>query len=136
MVKLSRELANEFLDEKSIYTKIFTSIDRCEPLYWGGEIKYEEVSKYLLFFDNLGLYAKQGVIDYNTIDQIFGAHIIEAHQKGEIRKYIYDSRKNNEQNQAFDDFEELAEKLEKIPERKAMVDKLKASACFAFKGDN
>lgn len=137
MIKLSRELTSEFMDDKNNYQKISSAIDDCALLFegWGGTFAYQEINKYLLFFDNLGFYAKQGIVDYSIIDQIFGAYIIEAHQKMEIKRYIYEARKNNEQNQAFDDFEELAEKLEKIPERKKMVEMLQASPCFAFKGN-
>lgn len=132
MIKLSRELVNEFYKEDNTFKDIRNAIDQCKTLYqsWGGEFTYDQLNLYLGFFDDIGFYAEKDVIDYDVIDQFFGAHIIEAYEKKEIRKYIDDARRNNEQPRAYDDFQMLARKLEEIPENKKLAENLRQKPCF------
>ena len=129
---MAKELTQQFYQGNDIYKEIRISIDRCEPLYknWGGKFTYDQINQYLGFFDDMGFYANNQILDNKLIDQFFGAHILEAYEKNELRRYIDDLRRNNKQPQAFEEFEALAKKLEELPERKDLVENLKRQPCF------
>jgi len=126
MIRLINGLSNIFFNNKDedLYRNIRTSIESCEKLYksWGGKFSHDEINQYLGFFDDLGFYLKNGILDIDLINHMFGAYIIEAYEYNEIRKYIEDFQKNTKQKSAFKDFENLSKNLEQIPERKDEVE--------------
>jgi len=130
-LKLARELTQQFYQGNDIYKEIRVSVDKCETLYknWGGKYTYDQINQYLGFFDDIGFYEKNKILDNKIIDQLFGAHILEAYEKAELRKYIDDLRRNNNQPQAFEEFDALAKKLEEIPERKELVENIRRKPC-------
>lgn len=130
-VRLARELTREFYSADATFSSVRVAIDRCEKLYkrWGGKFDYDQVNRYLGFFEDLGFYSRIGALDFEIVDQMFGAVIVEAYEYNEVRKYIDELRRNSKQPRAFEDFERLAKKLAEIPERKELVE-LARRGCY------
>jgi hypothetical protein len=124
MIRLTKDLKNEFNDPDQIFKKIRMSIERCEKLYnhWEGKYDNDEINRYLNFFDALGYYEKQGILDYELIDHMFGAYIIEAYEYNELRRYIEGTQRKGRQKEAASDFQSLAKKIESLPERNELIE--------------
>jgi hypothetical protein len=60
-------------------------------------------------------------MDYRIVDRMFGAYVIEAFEDDELRKYVDGAQRKAGQSRAFVDYEDLAKKLEKNPERQQMI---------------
>ena len=122
MINLGRELVQDFYGKDNVLFKdIRTSIESCDKLYKGfnksGKFDHDEINKYLGFFDALGFYYGEGVLNIKVINQFFGAYIIEAYEYDELRKYTETVQNNAKQKFAFAEFQALSLALEKIPER-------------------
>lgn len=127
MINLGRELNHDFYDDNNILFKgIRTSVESCENIYKGfdknGKFDNDEINKYLGFFDDLGFYYKEGVLDIKIIDQFFGAYIVEAYEYNEIRKYVEDMQNVAKQKIAFVEFQAISQAIEKIPGRSEFVE--------------
>ena len=124
MIRLTRDLGEEFNDSDQIFRKIRMSIERCEKLYnkWEGKYDNDQINRYLNFFDALGYYERQGILDYKVIDHMFGAYIIEAYEYNEIRRYIEGTQTKGKQKEAASDFQNLAKKIESLPERNELIE--------------
>jgi hypothetical protein len=122
MVRFAEDLYREFYDDPT-FKKMQMSIDRCEKMYdgWGGHYDNGQINRYLGFFDNLGFYCEDGIMDYRIVDRMFGAYVIEAFEDDELRKYVDGAQRKAGQSRAFVDYEDLAKKLEKNPERQQMI---------------
>lgn len=130
-VQFIRDLYKQFYFEDSRLKEIRTSIESCQPLYrsWGGKFDHEQINRYLGFFDGLGFYHEEGILNLRIIDQMFGAYVIEAYEYNELRKYVDLLQKNTKQKDVLAQFQALARKLEQIPERKEMIE-LARRACY------
>lgn len=117
-IRLVRDLHSEFYLNEDLYRKVRNSIESCSKLYksWGGAFTHDEINRYLGFFEDLGFYEKRNFLGKDIIGHFYGAYIIEAYENKELRKYITLLRKNFKQSTAFENFEMLAEKLEKEPD--------------------
>ena len=127
-IHLARELVKEFYAEDAIiFRELRTAVESCSQLYLGykkgGKFNNDEINRYLGFFDDIGFYYRQGVLDLDIIDQQFGAYIIEANEYAELRRYINELQENAKQQSAFNNFRFLAEALEKLPGRKQLTEK-------------
>ncbi len=124
MVRLAKDLTKEFYSGDPDYRKVRVAMESCKKLYkgWGGEFDHDQINRFLGFFEDLGFYYKEGILDYKIINHLFGAYIIEAYEYNEFRKYIDELRKNMKQPTAFVEFQALASRLEQIPERKDMIE--------------
>ena len=122
-VSLSRDLAKEFYQETTLYKEFRAAVESCKPLYkpWKGTFTHGQINQYLCFFDDLGFYHKQDALALEIIDHLFGAHVIEAFEYPEIRKYIALLRTSMDQPEAFKEFEKLAELIESDPKRQRQV---------------
>lgn len=120
---LSRDLAKEFYIEKNIYGPIRRAIDRCDPLWVNnrGRFTGDQLNIYLGFLDDLGFYHKQNLLSLKTIDQVFGAIIIEAFEYPELQRYIIDLRRASGRDDVQKEFEDLAKLLESQPQRQQEV---------------
>jgi hypothetical protein len=128
-VHLARELTKEFYSEKDgepLYRDVRTTVESCDIVYrsGGGHFDNDQINRYLGFFDDLGFYYRRGALDIETIDQIFGAYIVEAYEYEELRKYVADLRKNADQQVAFADFQALGRILS------ARTDRIQLAASF------
>lgn len=126
-IHLARELIKDFYaDDAKTFREIRTAVESCNPLYLGfkkgGKFNNDEINRYLGFFDDVGFYYRQGVLDLDIIDQQFGAYIIEASEYAELRRYVKELQENAKQKTAFVHFQFLAEALERIPERKELTE--------------
>lgn len=130
-VQFIRDLHKQFYFENPLFRDIRMSTESCQKLYrsWGGKFNYEQINRYLGFFDGLGFYHREGILDLRIIDQMFGAYIIEAYEYNELRKYVELLQTNTKQKEALADFQALARKLEEIPERKEMIE-VARRACY------
>lgn len=106
-----------------VYRNLSVSIDRHEKLYqsWGGKYSFDEINRYLGFFDDLGFYHESGFLKLKMINQGFGYAIIEALEYPEIQRYINDIRENANEKRAFVSFEFLAKKLEDMPQNESFT---------------
>jgi len=121
-IQLARELSSEFYSDNegdSLYREIRTVIESCDPVYKGngGRFDHDEVNRYLDFFDNLGFYYRRGALDEETIDQFFGAFLVEAYEYEELQKYVSDLQKNSHESTAFAEFQALGKLLASRPDR-------------------
>jgi len=136
MVHLARELTAEFFtdhDSAPLYERIRTTIESCGRIYKsnGGAFDNDQVNRYLGFFDDLGFYYRRGALDEESINQIFGAYIIEAYEYEELQKYIAELQRNANQQKAFVEFQALGELLSMRFDRKALAASFPA-ACRAY----
>jgi hypothetical protein len=129
MIHLARDLTHDFYphgtDTNPVFRDVRMAIEKCKKLYKGydkeGSFDYEQINSYLGFFDDLGFYYKKRALDLETVKQLFGAYVIEAHENNELQRYINDLRKNYKQPRAFVNFQALAQKLKEIPEYKELI---------------
>ena len=98
MIRLINELSSTFYNNKDekAYIHLRTSIESCEKLYksWGGKFSHDEINRYIGFFEDLGFYLENEILDIKLINHMFGAYIIEAYEYNEIRRYIEEFKKN------------------------------------------
>jgi hypothetical protein len=125
-IHLARELTREFYSEKegeAIYRQVRNAIEACGKVYEsnGGHFDHDQVNRYLGFFDDLGYYYERKALDLETINQIFGAYIIEAYEYEELRKYVADLQRNSNQHKAFSNFQALGQALAARPDRVELV---------------
>ena len=113
MINLARDLDKEFV-ENVTFGAMRMSIDKCEKLYKnsGGKYNNDQINQYLNFFDDIGFYSTLHDLSDEIIDQMFGAYIVEAYEYPELQSYITEFHKNARQKKAFDNFEELAKRIE------------------------
>lgn len=118
-----------FWDTNDPYGHIRVSIDKQEKLYRGYEGKYtfDQINKYLGFFETLGGFVENGTLDINDVSGNFGYVIMEAYEYPEVKRYIADIRKNSNESDAFDSFEQLAEKIEAQPKYADFLKNLRSS---------
>jgi hypothetical protein len=124
-INLARDLSREFYTGDPVYKQLRTAIESCQkPLYkrWGGKFDHDQINRYLGFFDDLEFYEKEGALDYSTIDQSFGAYIIEAYEYDDLRKYVEELQRDTKQSEALAGFQNLARELEKSPARTEMIE--------------
>lgn len=116
-IQLSRDLYREFYSADKPYLKIANAIESCEKLYKGdgGPFTHIQINEYLGFFSDLGLFLERGALGEELIGHYFGAFIIEAYEYPEVKSYIARIRKNFEQPDAFEDFDKVAEAVERDP---------------------
>jgi hypothetical protein len=123
-ISLSRDLSKEFYQGQT-YQELRNAIEACKPLYNRnvppGVFSHDQINVYLDFFDDLGFYLKQGFLTLELVNHLFGAYLIEAYEYPELRKYVAGIRSSMEHPQAFNDFQELAEQLERAPNRQRQV---------------
>lgn len=108
---LVRKLTDNFY-ENEIFAKIRSSIDQCEPIYFGfgGRYTHDQINRYLGFYEDLGFYSNQkGFIDIDVVSHAFGAHLVEAYSYPEMRKYV--TMIQSHQPEAFTEFDTLYERL-------------------------
>ncbi|MCI0561623.1 MAG: hypothetical protein MN733_24300, partial [Nitrososphaera sp.] len=131
MVQLARDLTHDFYDGSSKaggWRDVAKAIEQCDKLYEGydtsaGRFSYGQINLYLGFFDDLGFYYYQGILDLSIIKQLFGAYIIEAYEYNEVRRYVEDLQGPAKQPRAFVHFLSLAKTLEEFPEYKDLTEK-------------
>jgi hypothetical protein len=119
-VALYRELIKEFHNESKMYREIRMAIERCKPLYTtssNGPFDNDQINSYLGFFEDIGFYWKRGVLNLEIIDHGFGAYIVEAYEYGELKRYIQDMHEVAKQPKAFENFEKLAQAIEREMEK-------------------
>jgi len=124
MIHLARDVTRDFYSEKDgdpTYRQIRNGIDSCLKIYKsnGGDFTYDQVNRYLGFFDDLGFFYQRGALDEDTIKQLFGAVIIEAYEYPELTSYIAALQKN--ESKAFVNFQALGKALAKTPEGIALL---------------
>lgn len=129
MIQLGHELSQTFYKEEGEKTfyKIRTAIEQCKKLYVGydkekGLFSNDDLNIYIGFFDDVGFYYHKGVIDLDTVNQFFGAYIIEAYEYNEVRRYVSDLQEKAKQKYAFVEFQSLAQELEKISTQKDLTE--------------
>ena len=107
--KLRLETFERFRDEFSRNSNVekvgkkFAGRDRLEK---------REIEQYLVFFEEIGLFAHRGYVDEELVDEILGDHIIEAYHDKQIMEYITETRKERNDKTYFVYFEKLAKKLD------------------------
>ena len=116
-IKLARELYREFYFQEKSYLQIAGAIESCQKLYKndGGSFSHVAINEYLGFFSDLGLFMQRGALSQELIGHFFGAYIVEAYEYPEIKSYIERTRKNFQQPEAFAEFENVAEEIERDP---------------------
>lgn len=126
---LMRNLSEGFYSNE-LYAQIRSAIDRCETLYLGngGPYSHDEINRYLGFFEDIGFYAiKKNFIDIDLIGHTFGAHLVEAHEYPELKKYITDLRSH--QPLAFTEYEAVFKRIVASQSAYAMLAKSMETAC-------
>ena len=116
-VQLARDLYREFYDQDKNYIRVANAIEGCEQLYKGdgGKFSHLQLNEYLGFFSDLGLFMDRGLLSEELVGHFFGAFIIEAYEYPEVQNYIARIRKNFQQPEAFEDFDKVAQAIEKDP---------------------
>ena len=114
-VQLARDLYREFYLGEKPYLQIANAIEACEKLYKsdGGRFGHLAINEYLGFFSDLGLFMRRGAISQELIGHFFGAFIVEAYTYPEIKSYIERVRTNFHQPEAFEEFDAVAEAIER-----------------------
>lgn len=122
MVRFANDLYRDFYNDP-VFKQMQMSIERCEKMYkgWGGKYDNGQINRYLGFFDNLGFYWEDGILDRQLIDRMFGPYIIEAYEEDELRRYVDGAQRKAGQSRAFIDYESIAKTLEESPDRKEMI---------------
>ncbi len=88
-VNLARDLSREF-DGTAKFEEIRRGIVNCslgegeEP----GLVATGDLSRYLNFLDDVGLYYRLGAIDFELVDHLFGSLIIETYQYPGLQERI------------------------------------------------
>jgi hypothetical protein len=124
-IHLLRDLTSQFWGGGAdpVYRGIRTGIDSCARLYSGdlgfakstkGNYDYDQINRYLGFFDDIGFYEGQSAIELSMINHSFGVVIIEAYEYPELRKYVDDMQRHEPR--SFNNFQIVARKLEDLPE--------------------
>jgi hypothetical protein len=114
-IQLTRDLAREFYLEGNTRLQVANAIESCEKLYKGdgGQFTHNQINDYLGFFTDLGLLLKRGALSLDLIGHYFGAFIVEAYEYPEVQSYIARVRTNFNQPGAFEDFDRVAQAIEK-----------------------
>ena len=113
---------------RTICFLIRTAIDSCEALYIsnGGEYDSDEINRYLGFYEDIGFFVnKKKFLDVDLIAHLFGAHLVEAHEYPEIKKYISGIRKNSYQPDAFVEFDDLYKKIAELDQFNSLAESQK-----------
>jgi hypothetical protein len=116
-----------------VYEQIRNAIDRCQRLYKydlgitfrtgaKGKFNYEQINRYLNFFDKIGYYEGQHALTPSMVNHSFGAVIIEAYENHELSQYVYLSQRY--QPKAFADFQGVARELEKLYRNKPLKEEV------------
>lgn len=134
-ISLARDLYREFYFEQPIYRSLRQAIESCKPLYksWGGSFSHDEINRYLGFFADLGYFYKMKILDTDIIGHLFAPYVIEAYENKEVKKYVELLRTNYSQPSAFENFYNLAIKLEGYSEFSQLTD-LAKHMCTSQKG--
>jgi len=142
-IHMLRQLTSEFYGNNSdpVYRDIRTGISNCQRLYTGdlglafprfskGQYDYDQINRYLGFFDDVGFYESQAAITLQMTSHSFGAVIIEAYEYPELRKYVDDIQ--SREPHAFSDFQKVAVKLEELGGNQSFREQAR-NACKARK---
>lgn len=130
--RLMTELRREFYDSASVYSEIHLEMSKmdvdgetCLALYDGwenknlkkGKFNHSEIGQYLTFFENLGYFVENDILDIDIVNEFFGPSISEAYHRKEFQVYINKVRKKLKSNEPYVLFENLAnhEKLKNSP---------------------
>lgn len=119
-VTLSRELSKEYA-ESATFAEIHATIAACKPLYDGngGKFTWQQINRFLGFFEDVGFYYRRGALDYASVDHLFGGIILETYVYAEIQDYIANVRENSAEPSAFTEFMAIGERLAVDPLRSA-----------------
>jgi hypothetical protein len=102
---------NFFQDD--IAQEMMVVIDENESLLKknGGKFTGYDLDNYIGYFESLGRYEKDGIIDFEFIDDIFGHYISQAWENKEIRDYVDWLRKDMKDPRYYEFFQELARRV-------------------------
>ena len=89
-IRLMKDLSSDFFVKDGIYRDMRNSIESCDKLYtsWGGKYDHDQINRYLGFFEDVGFYQQNELLNVDIIGHLFGAYIIEAYEYPEIKKYM------------------------------------------------
>ena len=103
---------SEFFHDK-IVQEIMIVIDENESLLKknGGKFTGYALDNYIGYFESMGRYEKDGIIDFEFIDDIFGHYISQAWQNKEISDYVDWLREDMKDPRYYEFFQELARRV-------------------------
>lgn len=78
----------------------------------GGDHTMSQLDDYLGYYELMSMFWKKNLIDFDTIDEMFGHYMSKAWRKKEINQYIHNTRKEEGGDpRYYKPFEELAVKI-------------------------
>jgi len=80
----------------------------------GGSFKREDIDDYLNFFEELGEHETKGDIEVEWVKENFGYYLLKAYQNLHVRKYIKRVQKEEQNEEYFTGFLDLARKIKEI----------------------
>lgn len=91
-------------------------VDKCAVIYdrLGGKFTFDEINKYLGFFEDLGFHWKEQLLSQNDAEQYFGYRLVETWEYPEVQWYVQKLR--IDEPTAFSEFEALVKALEQTLE--------------------
>jgi len=103
---------NEFFHDE-IVQEIMVVIDENESLLKknGGKFTGYDLDNYIGYFESMGRYEKDGIIDFEFIDDIFGHYIFQAWQNKEISDYVDWLREDMNDPRYYEFFQKLAKRV-------------------------
>lgn len=80
------------------FEEIISTVSSCGKLYddWGGSHSYLEINNYLAFIDDMAIYEKEGLFDFEKLNEMLGYYFLSFHRNnnGEMKRYIKGVRDN------------------------------------------
>ncbi len=70
-----------------------------------------QLNRYLSWFETVGLYRAEGVIDFDTVEALLGSRILTAYDSSAIRFFVCLLRTNEGNPTAYEHFQRLAEEV-------------------------
>jgi len=80
----------------------------------GGSFKREDIDDYLNFFEELGEHETKGDMDIEWVEENFGYYLLKAYQNAYVRKYVKRVQEEEQNEEYFAGFLDLARKVKEI----------------------
>jgi hypothetical protein len=96
---------------------IITAIEESKNILkeHGGDHTMSQLDDYLGYYDMVSLFWKKNLIDFDTVDEMFGHYMSKAWRNKEINQYIIDTRKEEGGDpRYYKPFEDLVAKIIEI----------------------